>query len=500
MIPDELLRKVLAKKKLAAISGYLKRLHEAGDIEYRTSGVGKEYRKMHGVEETTRVLPLVTLIATFVDSYLQARPGQWVGSTELFDAMPVNLIQQFGGTTTKSNFSTFSTALKTASQQDAWTWERHVVDHVAEYRWSPRLGVESSPEPPRVAQAVLVDAPPEFMQAKPEPPDEPHFDPPPDYDNIPGFDEISKSIVQWVSAKGDFTPLAEFRAWFDVTHYDTVQYIGSFVDPNQELDYMREILGRMVDDGALISKRVSSVDMWRESYGSSFDKFKQELDIVPPAPPAIPEPDIYAMDLSVPDSGDLFPAVPEGFDQGAVHVATELPPSDDDLGDDFEDLTRPAPAFVPPKPRPRPKYNQDQQLRDTVQRLIDQGEELDWETLRDSFPDVDKTTFLRVRSESVSRSVSTMRSDFEQAPQRSRSRSPHDSEEDDILEDPIVPFLPHLEPESDMFREPTPDPQMYDMDPDPPDPPPAVEVATSRGYIPPIMVGLLFFWLATQAT
>ena len=68
------------------------------------------------------------------------------------------------------------------------------------------------------------------------------------------------------------------------------------------------------------------------------------------------------------------------------------------------------------------------------------------------------------------------------------------------MAEPLLP-APALEPDSDVYDDPEPDPQIYELDPDPPEPPPAVEVATSRGnYIPPIMVGLLFFWLATQAT
>ena len=99
--------------------------------------------------------------------------------------------------------------------------------------------------------------------------------------------------------------------------------------------------------------------------------------------------------------------------------------------------------------------------------------------------------------------MSSVRSGFEQAPRRSRCRSP-DSEEEEILPDPVVnePFLPHLEPESDIFRDPTPDPQMYNIPDDwGNDPAPTeTEVSKKGGYIAPIFIGLIFFWLATQAT
>ena len=158
---------------------------------------------------------------------------------------------------------------------------------------------------------------------------------------------------------------------------------------------------------------------------------------------------------------------------------------------DFEDLTTP-PTFAKPKPRPRPKYNQDQQLRDTVQRLIDDGAELDWDELRNSFPDVDQRTFEYVQS--ASRSMSSVRSGFDQSEvqRRSRSRSP-DSEEDDILADPFVaePLLPPppLEPDSDVYQDPTPDPQIYHIPDDwGNDPAPTGTEAKKGGYMAPIVV------------
>jgi hypothetical protein len=245
----------------------------------------------------------------------------------------------------------------------------------------------------------------------------------------------------------------------------------------------------MVDEGTLISKKVSGRNMWRESYGASLDKFKEEM----------PEP---IRDWSIPFfTGE--PAVrllPDSEEEDDLGVEDDDMGFEDDEGE-FEDLTVP-PTFAKPKPRPRPKYDQDKQLRDTVQRMIDEGEELDWESLRVSFPDVDKATFDNVQS--ASRSMSSVRSGFEQAPRRSRSRSPPDSEEEEILPDPVVnePFLPHLEPESDIFRDPTPDPQMYNIPDDwGNDPAPTrTEVSEKGGYMAPIVVGLIFFWLATQAT
>jgi hypothetical protein len=346
---------------------------------------------------------------------------------------------------------------------------------------------DTSPEPPE----ALDQAPLGFMQPIKIEGEilEGFWQPEPDYQTIPDFDEISTSIVEFFQTKGDFTPLDEVKPWFDLRHHATVEYIHSFVDPTQRRDYMREILNRMVDEGKLISKKVSGLDMWRESYGASFDLFKDEMDEMD-----VPE----GMEMEIPDG--LPPIFPQ-----PVAAAMKLPDSEEDE-DEFEDLTRP-PTFVAPKPRPRPRYDDDKQLRDTVQRLIDEGEELDWETLRDSFPDVDQATFDNVRS--VSRSISSVRSGFEQAPSKSRSRSPPDSdwseaEDDIILEGPIVsePFIPHLEPESDIFQDPTPEPQMYNIPDDwGNDPAPTeTEVSKKGGYVAPILIGLIFFWLANQAT